>query len=456
MPRHFVRVPLLLLLAALLAAPCAFADSTALSGDPAEIAPYPYASPYEATIFGTPPDLRLTLPGSPRPEVLSLEVEDRRVPDVFAYNAAMEYSLLLQDHPAPLVFLIAGTGGRYDESKMLFLQQLFYSAGFHTACISSPTQFQFIVSVSRHAIAGYVPWDVDDLWRVLAWVRAEAESRCAVTGFRITGYSLGALHAAFLAERDAHERVYGFERVLMLNPPVDLFSSALNFDSWLGNGEAGMAKAQEAIGTFISEFTEFYKANDLGDLDGEALFRFFETLHLDEEQYKALISSSFRMTCASLVFTSDVCLRAGYVVSPEVELSSTDPLLPYFDVASRITFEEYFEEFLLPYVQFNDPGATRTTVLHECSLRSIARFLGGAASVRVLGTEDDPILDPDELEFLKTTFGDRAGFFTRGGHCGNFQYAPFARRILELMRLPGDAAPSFGNRMQPRGENSHV
>ncbi|WP_022660353.1 hypothetical protein [Paucidesulfovibrio longus] len=428
MLRHVAVVPLLLL--ALFQALPVFAEQ----------APYPYASPYEATIFGTPPELRYDLGETPRPETLSIRAEGRVIPDVFSYSAAMEYSLLLQDGPAPLVFLIAGTGGRYDESKMQFLQQLFFDAGFHTACIDSPTQFQFLVSASRRGIAGYVPWDVDDLWRVMGLIRTEAESRRQVTGYRLAGYSLGALHAAFLAERDSHAHVYDFERVLMLNPPVDLYSSALNFDSWLGNGEAGMAKAEAAIGTFIREFTEFYKANDLGDLDSEALFRFFDTLHMSEEQLQALISSSFRLTCASMSFTSDVLLRAGYLVPPDRELSLYDPLLPYFDAASRLTFEQYVKEFLLPYVQYVDPAATLATVLHECSLRSIARFLRAADNVFVLGTEDDPILDPDELDFLKATFAGRAEFFKHGGHCGNFQYAPFARRMQEMMGAPGKAA----------------
>lgn len=441
MPRHVFCVPLLLIvLWGALPAPQAAAAETSPTPDAA----YPYDDPFQATIFGTPPELRYDPGETPSPDELSLRVAGRAIPDVFSYSAAMGYSLLLQDHPAPLVFLIAGTGGRYDESKMLFLQRLFYSAGYHTACIDSPTQFQFLVSASRHGIAGYVPWDVDDLWRVMGLVRTEVESRRQVTGFRLAGYSLGALHAAFLAERDSHEHVYGFERVLMLNPPVDLFSSALNFDSWLGDGDAGLAKAEAAIGTFIREFTEFYKANDLGDLDSEVLFRFFNTLQMNEEQLKALISSSFRLTCTSMSFTSDVLLHAGYLVPPDKELSLHDPLLPYFDAASRLTFEEYFEEFLLPYVQYTDPTATRTTVLHECSLRSIARFLRGAENLRVLGTADDPILDPDELAFLRTTFGERAGFFAHGGHCGNFQYAPFARRMLELMGPP-EAGGTAGN-----------
>lgn len=403
---------------------------------------YPFTNPYEATIFGTPPDLRIALNGDISPDRRSLEVEERHVPEIFFYNEAMEYSVTLQDGPAPLVFIVAGTGARYDAAKMGFLQQLFHGAGYHTVCLSSPTQFQFIVSMSRHALAGYVPWDVEDLWRVMRIVRDEVASEREITGMRLAGYSLGALQAAFLAERDSRAREFGFERVLMLNPPVDLFQSALRFDSWLGGGEEGMEKAEKILATFIREFTEFYKTNDLGSLDGDDLFRFFRSLELSDDDLRALIASSFRMTSASMIFSSDVCLRAGYVVAPEVELTMGTPLLPYFDVTSRITFEQYVDEFLLPYIQFRDPSATRTSVLHECSLRSIARFLRGADNVAVLGTRDDPILGGDEVNFLEQTFGERLTLFPHGGHCGNFQYLPFAERMLELLRLPpGKDAP---------------
>lgn len=406
--------------------------------------PFPFTNPYEATILGTPPEHRVALPSRVEPRIRSLEIQDRLVPDVFHYNAAMQYSVTLQDGPAPLVFLIAGTGGRYDESKMQFLQQLLHGAGCHTVCLSSPTQFQFIVSMAQHAITGYVPWDVDDLWRVMRVIRDQIQDEREVTDIRLAGYSLGGLHSAFLAERDARAKEFQFHRVLVLNPPVDLFNSALTFDSWLGGGEEGMEKAEKILGTFIREFTRFYKANDLGSLSGEQIIAFFQSLDLSDTDLRTLIATSFRMTCASMVFSSDVCLRAGYVVRPETQLTRTTPLLPYFDVTSRITFEQYFEEFLLPYIQYRDPSATRTSVLHECSLKSIARYLGQADNVAVLGTMDDPILNTVERDFLLQTFGPRIHLFPHGGHCGSFQHPPFARRILELLDLPDQAATLQG------------
>ena len=46
----------------------------------------------------------------------------------------------IQKGPAPLVFLIAGTGGTYDGEKNTMMGKAFYQAGFHIISLSSPTE----------------------------------------------------------------------------------------------------------------------------------------------------------------------------------------------------------------------------------------------------------------------------------------------------------------------------
>ena len=47
----------------------------------------------------------------------------------------------------------------------------------------------------------------------------------------MAGYSLGATHAAFVARLDDEVGAFGFERVLLINPPVDLYRSASILDA---------------------------------------------------------------------------------------------------------------------------------------------------------------------------------------------------------------------------------
>lgn len=441
-----VRAIVLCCLLALCAVGAAFASAPAdatvgvpvgvVSGAAGQMPSYPFANRYKATVYGTPPDYRYTLPAATLdvvPEVRSIKIAERRVPELFWYCDAMEYSVMLQKREAPLIFIIAGTGARHNSSKVRFLQNLFYSAGYHTIGVSSPTHFNFIVSMSKHGLSGYVPYDVDDLHTLLGWIKSDVEASAKVSGYSITGYSLGALHAAFLAERDSREKRFNFEKVLLINPPVDLFNSALVFDSWLRpNGDGG--GPQQAVTKFIERFSEFYQTNHLGRLDSEVLYRFFRSLDVSDEELKQIIGVGFRITASSMVFTSDACLDAGYIIPAGTKIPTNEPLLPYFIAASHVSFEEYFSEFLLPYIQTRDAGMTREGALAACSLLRLEGYLRSAANVRLIGNEDDPILSAREVAFLKDVFGGRGVLFPLGGHCGNLQYGPFAAKALELVR----------------------
>ena len=40
----------------------------------------------------------------------------------------------------------------------------------------------------------------------------------------------------------------------------------------------------------------------------------------------------------------------------------------------------------------------------------------------LIHNEDDIILLPGEIDYLRSVFGDRARIFPHGGHCGNMNY----------------------------------
>lgn len=403
---------------------------------PAEAPPFPFANRYKATVYGTPPALRYQIPADAAelvPETRSIAIEGRRIPELFWYTDSIEYSVMLQKKEAPLIFVIAGTGGRFNSPKVRFLQQLFYSAGYHTVGVSSPTHFNSIVSLSKHGISGYVPYDVEDLYTLMRWVKQDVEKTAKVSGYSVTGYSLGGLHSAFLAKRDQADKVFNFQKVLLINPPVDLYNSALVFDSWLDETDPNESP-QHAVTKFIDSFSEFYRTNHIGRLDSEVLYRFFDGLEASDEELKQIIGVGFRVTASSMIFTSDVCLGAGYVVPAGKKLETNEPLLPYFSAASRISFEQYFDEFLLPYLQSRESGMTKEKALAACTLSNLGPFLRNAENVYVIGNEDDPILNERELRYLKEVFGERGAFFPHGGHCGNLQYIGFAQKMLELIR----------------------
>ncbi|ACS79037.1 conserved hypothetical protein [Maridesulfovibrio salexigens DSM 2638] len=400
----------------------------------AETSQFPIADPYKATIFGTPPDLMYKLKDPTKPYECEILIEERRIPDIFWYNEKFYYTTAMQEGEAPLLFIIAGTGSEHDSTKMRFLTQLFYEAGFHVVGLSSPTHMNFVVSFSKYGAPGYVPHDVDDLYRAMKWIKADLEDDHKIRSYSITGYSLGAMHSAFLAKLDEERRDFLFRRVLMLNPPVSLYTSALRFDSWLSPENLGNKTPRQVIDELIEAFSEIYVQSDIVDLDDNFLYALSQHINFSDMDMRAIIAAAFRMSSASMIFSSDVCLNAGYIVPVNKHLGVGDNLMPYTRVSAAITFEDYVDEYLLPYLQFLTPGTTKGELVRNCDLTSIKDYLSKSDKIFVLGNEDDIILDSADVDFLRDTFGDRAILFPRGGHCGNMMFKPYALKAQELIK----------------------
>ena len=118
------------------------AAASARDIDPATYG-YPLTNPFEATIATTPPDQRPTLPSDDDIDQsdYSLNLRPEReftLPDNFWPVKKLRYRLARQDHEAPLVFIIAGTGAPYSSTIAEYLKKLFYQAGYHVVQLSCP------------------------------------------------------------------------------------------------------------------------------------------------------------------------------------------------------------------------------------------------------------------------------------------------------------------------------
>jgi len=397
-------------------------------------AAYPFDDAFKATVYGTPPEMTYKIEKPVKPKVEAIRIENRKVPDVFSYSAAMNYSKALQKDEAPLIFIVAGTGAEHNSAKMRFLTQAFYQAGFHVVALSSPTHMNFLVSVSQHAAPGYVPYDVEDLYRVMLWIKEDIEKERDVSDYYVTGYSLGALHTAFLSKLDDDRGDFNFRKALMINPPVSLYHSVGRIDSWLTPENLGDKSVHDEIDRMVDLFSDYYKSAEVTDLDDNFLYDLVTHVDLEGKDLKALIGVDFRVSSSAMIFASDVCLQAGYVVPTDAyPLSSTTPLMPYSEVAFEISFKSYLDEFLLPYLQYLDPGIDHYTMIQRCSLYEIRDYLETADKVMVIGNRNDPILNEYDLSFIDKVFGERATFFPTGGHCGNIMYGPFVEKMLGMV-----------------------
>lgn len=383
---------------------------------------YPITDRFEATVVGTPTAYEADLPRTiPFRERRITIFPERETPDVFFYGSQLLYSVALQNRPAPLIFLIAGTGASHNGSKNYNMARAFYQAGFHVVSISSPTFNNFVIAASKNGVVGHAERDAEDLYRVMEMIWAELKPDITATSFNLTGYSLGGFNAAFVSKLDEERQSFNFRRVLLINPPVSIYNSISLLDRMTQNIPGGVDNFDTWVDNLIHAYTKVYKESTdaVGD---DFLYKAYKALDLKDEQLAALIGTSFRISSSSLVFTSDVMADYGYIKPKGLELNRYSDLSVYNDVAVRLGFTDYYHEFFYPYYEADYPGRTREEFIAAISLKSIADYLRSSTKITVMHNYNDVILEPGEINFFREVFGDRATIYPYGGHCGNMNY----------------------------------
>jgi hypothetical protein len=405
-----------LLLSVVLASPCFGAEVVAPYG-------YPFVDPLEATVIGTPDVF-----GAELPEDIPIEERDvlvfpgRDVPDIFWYTEELRYALSAQPGRAPLVFIIPGTGANFNASKSLILQRALYHAGFHVVSLPSPLHPNFIVSASASRRPGLLSEDAADIYRVMALIRRQIEDEIDIAEWHLLGYSLGATYAPFVAKLDDERGSFGFDRVLMINPPVNLYRSARILDALFEQNIPTIADFNALFNQLMQLLSEFYSPTEQVLFSDDMIFQIYRRSPPPDRTLEALIGAAFRFSSIDLVFTSDVMTDAGLLVTPGHAPSITDSLTPYFKAASQLSFEDYARAILYPYYLERAPGTTFEQLSELNSLRAIETYLRDAEKIGLMHNADDILLSPDEIGWLQDVFGDRAVIFPHGGHAGNLAY----------------------------------
>ncbi len=401
---------------------------------------YPFQDPYVATIIGTPAEFQPKMPEKIDYDLLNVKVfPERTPPDVFWYQRDFRYSLSYQQEEAPLIFVIAGTGSSFHSSSMIFFQKLFYQAGFHVVCLSSPTNMNFIVTASESSVPGDTVDDAKDLYRVMTQIWEQVQDRIKVSDFYLTGYSLGATQSAFVAKLDDEKQVFNFKKVCMINPAVSLYTSAKILDDMVLRALPGGPDTFDAwFKQIFKKFSEFYKIMSHQDLTHDFLYEAYRAIHKtsspQQENMAGMIGTVFRLSASNMLFTSDVMTNFGLIKPKNMVLGSADSLTGYLVVANRTSFVDYFEELFYPYFQSKRPGLTKAGLIERLGLRSIDAYLRDTPKIMLMHNADDLILAPEDLAFLRDVFGARAKIYPFGGHCGNMEYRDNAAYLLDFFK----------------------
>jgi hypothetical protein len=400
---------------------------------------YPFVNAYEATVIGTPSIYRAELPKQVPKQELGLTVfPKRRIPELFWYHDQLHYSVVRQRQKAPLIFNIAGTGASHNSQLMQAMEKIFYKAGFHVISLPSPTHPNFIVTASETQAPGLLADDARDLYRVMQGAYEQIAHTIQVSEFYVTGYSLGAAQAAFVAKLDEEIGAFEFKKVLMINPPVSLYNSVEILDGLIEAIPGGLDNFNDFFESLFERFAEIYREEDFLDLTDDFLYFAYKRSPPTEERLQAVIGIAFRLSSANILFASDTLTHSGVVVRRNVTLSTLDSLTRYFKVSVRVGFGEYIRHLLLPFFEKRRPGVRLEQLIQESSLRSIEDYLRSAEKIGLMTNEDDIILAPGELDFLRSVFGSRARIYVKGGHLGNLEHK---ENVADIIRFFGAGWP---------------
>jgi pimeloyl-ACP methyl ester carboxylesterase len=396
---------------------------------------FPLEDPFAATVVGTPPQVQ-----AERPE-LRLGVNayrartgipsGRSIPDVFWYDRrGLGYGVAFQAGPAPLVVLVAGTGGAFNSRTTQILARGLLAGGCHVLGLSSPSFGNFQATGSASGVPGRLAQDALDLHRALEWILPEVERRIRITGLHLAGYSLGAAHAAHLARLAPERGRFRFERVLLLNPPKSVFSSLRIVDGLFERHLADPVQARAFLDAAFDAFAQLQRrAGGALDTSRDFLYAVYSALRPGRDTLEALVGLVFRLMSTNLAFVADVLTGSGYLVAPDAPIGPTSSLTNVFVEGNRLSFERFLDDLFVPHFARSEPGYSRERAIAEQDLAAIAGFLRSEPRLGLVTSADDIILAPGELAWLEGVFGRRAVIFPRGGHCGNYAERRFVAEL---------------------------
>lgn len=306
----------------------------------------------------------------------------------------------------------------------------------HVIVMSSPTNHDFIAAASSTGLPGLGQEDARDLHTAMSMAVENAQQRLRfeVTEYRMAGFSLGALNAAFVAHLDERLGQFNFQKVLLLNPPVDLYNSIQRLDSLSDTKVEGISSTDSFYEHVFDKLSRYFATTGGTDVES-GLFEGIQTSEeaLTDAELALLVGAVFRFAAADLNFMTDVINGTGRYAPAGEPLRVSTSLTPYLRRALFCDFGCYLDNQLWPSWSSRNIDKSVEDMAYATSLRSIESFIVDNPRMAVITNADDLILDAADYNYLRQIFAERAYLFPRGGHGGNLQHVDVTARMLTFL-----------------------
>ena len=396
---------------------------------------FPIDDPYSATIIGSATMMTPGVSENIPLKVYEIQIKDKKdIPDVFWYASKFKFSFSKQKNKkAPLIFVLAGTGSDYNTTRVKFMQRIFHDAGYHTIAISSQMSQQFMISASSNSVPGLLLEDNKDIYKAMRLAYNKIKDQVEVTDFYIMGYSLGGSNAAVLSYIDEKEKVFNFKRVFMVNPPVDLYNSAVKLDKYLDNYTGGKTEGIEKLLNTTLAKVKGGLTSEYANIGADTIYNIVKGDILSDAEKEAYIGLAFRLASTDLNFISDFMTRSYvYTKNPE-KVNKYTNMKEYLKAVNFATFEDYVNKIGFPYYKKHNKDYSIEALKREASLKVIEDYLRTSPKIAAVTNADELILNEKDFVFLKDVFKDRLVIYPKGGHCGNMFYKENVDVMLKFL-----------------------
>ena len=385
---------------------------------------FPIDDPYSATIIGSATMMTPGISENIPLKVYELQIKDKKdIPDVFWYASKFKFSFSKQKNKkAPLIFVLAGTGSDYNATRVKFMQRIFHDAGYHTIAISSQMSQQFMISASTNVMPGMLIRDNEDIYKAMKLAYNKIKDQVEVTDFYIMGYSLGGTNAAVLSYIDEKEKAFNFKRVFMVNPPVELYDSAVKLDKYLDDYTGGKTEGIEKLLNTTLYRLKGGLTNEYANIGADTIYNIVKGDILSDAEKKAYIGLAFRLTSNDLNFISDFITKSHVYTKNPDKVNKYTNMKEYFKAVNFATFEDYVNKVGFPYYKKYNKDFSIEDLKREASLRVIEDYLRTSPKIGAVTNADELILNEKDINYLKDVFKDRLVIYPKGGHCGNMFY----------------------------------
>ena len=409
---------------------CCFGSVTAQSADIPSGYDYPYHDPWLATASVA----LLKDPKLPEKQVKDVTVYPARArTPLFEDRAQVYYVTYRQERPADLVVLISGLGSVAEDPLALYLGGQIFAMGYNVLVIPDAFNWQFALGASRSGYPGVPSIDAGDLENFIVRARDHA---VRVDGMKIrqtklVGYSMGALEGAFLAAREAQHPRLKFDKVVLLNPPVDTFYDLHQLDALAATGKDWSADEKKTVKA--KAFDLVANAN-LTDPEGAPYFRDLAQKNtLTDDQLKYVLFGLFHGSLSDVIMVSQQIRDEGILKSPASKVSLDEREKE----AAQYGFADYLDKFVMQQLPDQRAAAlmTRTETLY-----GLHDFLASHHEVEIFHNADDFLVRPQDIAYLQNTLTNRLTLFPHGGHMGNIWY-PANQQMLAKALGSGPIAP---------------